>query len=106
MPAPLFVIPALTAGGLGLLVTNLLRWFFLAHLASFVIRAFAVLGLAWFTNEMVVENVLQLIQTRMGGIPGNMAEWLDALEIDKVISIMASAYTLLAVKRLFLGKSG
>lgn len=98
-------LPLLAAGTLGPLIANILRYVFLAHLAGFVLRAFAVLGLAWFTNEMIVENVLSLIQNRMGGIPGNLAEWMDALEIDKVISIMASAYTLLSVKKLFLGKS-
>jgi hypothetical protein len=99
------IVPALAAGGMGLFLTNMLRWFFMAHLAAFVLRAFAVLGLAWFTNEMIVTNVLDLIHSRMSGIPGYMAEWMDALEIDKVISITASAYLLLSVKRLFLGRS-
>ena len=98
-------LPVLAVGGLGAIVAQVLRYVFLAHLAGFVIRCFALLGLTWFTNEMIVENVLGLIQSRMQGLPGEVAMWLDALEIDKVISIAASAFTLLGAKRLFLGKS-
>lgn len=98
-------VPLLALGGLGAILTQVLRYVFLAHLAGFVIRCFALLGLTWFTNELIVENVLSLIQSRMQGMPGDFAMWLDALEIDKVISILASAFTLLGAKRLFLGKS-
>lgn len=98
-------IPLLAAGGLAALLTQLFRYLFLAHIASFIARALGVLGLAWFTNEVIVDPVLDMIRNSAGGVPADLAAWLDAFGIDEVISIVASAYTLLSAKRVFLGKN-
>jgi hypothetical protein len=93
------------AGSLAPVIGQVLRYVFMAHLAGFVIRLFAVLGLALFTSEYLLDPVLDMITGKVGGIPASLAEWLSAFGIDKVISIIASAYTVLSVKRVFLGKS-
>lgn len=98
-------LPIVAAGVLGPLLAQVLRYVFMAHLAGFVIRLFGTLGLSFFTNEYIVEPALQMIQGNAGGIPASLAVWLDFFGIDNVISIMASAYSLLGIKHVFLGKS-
>jgi hypothetical protein len=104
MPAPLLLAP-LAAGGISAILVHAIRWVFLAHVASFVVRAFAVLGLAYFTNEYLLEPVLALINSNLTGMPGDLADWMDAFGFDNVISILVSAHSIAAVKRLFLGKA-
>jgi hypothetical protein len=98
-------LPLLAAGGLAALFTTVLRYVFLAHLGSIVLRLFAVLGLSWITNEMIVENILDMIHGNVAGVPSQLASWMSFFGFDKVISIVASAYTLVGVKRVFLGKA-
>lgn len=99
-------LPILAAGALSGVLVTALRYLFLAHLGAFVFRLFAVLGLSWATNELAVEPLLQAIQGNMAGIPSTLAAWLDAFGFDNVISILASGYTMLAVKQVFLSRRG
>lgn len=98
--------PLLAAGGAAALVGTIFRYLFLAHLGAFILRAMAVIGLTFVTNEVIVEPLLLMVQSNAAGMPGQLAGWLDAFGIDNVISIVCSAYTLLATKKLFLGKAG
>lgn len=99
MPVPVL------AGALAPLLIQVLRYVFMAHAVGFIIRIFSVIGLTLATNEYVVEPLLDIVRGEAQGVPAEMAEWLSFFGIDKVISIMASAYTLLAVKKVFLGKA-
>src|SRR5688500_7306904 len=98
-------IPVLLAGSAGALLAQVLRYVFMAHLAGFVIRLFSVLGLSLATNYVVVDPVLDLIHANLSGMNGTIVRWLDFLEFDKVISILASAYTLRSLRHVFLGKA-
>lgn len=98
--------PAVLAGGavMGLL-TRVLTWFFLAKGAAIVIRIIGTLGLAFFTYEWVLTPVIGMIDANVNGMPPEFNEWMRALGVFEVISIIVSAYVLLAGKRIFLGKS-
>lgn len=100
---PLVLAPIIAA--LGPVLKAVLLWLLVAKGAAIIARLFLVLGLALFTNEWLLNPMLDMIQGRAGGIPAEMRVWLSAFGIDKVISIMATAYTLLAAKRVFLGRT-
>lgn len=99
MPIPLLTAPA------SALLTQVLRYVFMAHLAGFVIRMFSVLGLSLVTNELVVDPVLDLLHSNLTGMSGSIVRWLDFMQFDRVISILATAYTLRSVRHVFLGRS-
>ncbi|MGY0559494.1 DUF2523 family protein [Luteimonas sp. A277] len=97
--------PAILAGGAiaGVLI-QVLRWFFFAYGAAVVMRVLGVLGLAYFTYEFVLDPAIQMIDANINALPVQLTEWMRALGIFEVFSIIVSAYLLLAGKRVFLGK--
>lgn len=98
--------PAVLAGGLASgLLGRLLTWFFLAKGAAIVIRIIATLGLAFMTYELVLTPVISMVDANVNGMPPELNEWLRALGIFECISIIVSAYLLLAGKRVFVGRS-
>ena len=62
------------------------------------------LGLVIVTNELLMDNVVDVATSAWGGIPGNFACWLGAVGVTKMASICLSALTLLGAKKLFFGK--
>ncbi|MEZ0470075.1 hypothetical protein [Luteimonas salinilitoris] len=102
MPLPAY----LAVGGLAYILKRVLLWVLLAKGAAIVARILGVLGLAFFTNELVIQPVMNMIQNTAGGIPAELRVWLSALAIDKVISIVCTAYLVLAGKRVLLGRAG
>lgn len=104
MPLPV-VLPVLATGGIAAVIVTALRWFFMAHFAAAVIRLFAVLGIAWSTNELLIQPLIDQATTAWGALSGDLRLWLGAFGIDKVVSITISAYTIYGIKRLFLGKT-
>lgn len=102
-PAALVVAPFIAA--LRPFLTKLLVWLLVAKGAAIVGRVLMVLGLALFTNEWIVNPMLDAIQGHANGIPPELRVWLSAFAVDRVISIVATAYLLLGAKRVFLGKS-
>ncbi len=90
---------------LGPLLKTVLMWLLVAKGAAIIARFFIVLGIALFTNEWVVQPLLDQIQGHASGIPPELRVWLSAFAVDRVISIVATAYLLLGTKRVFLGKS-
>lgn len=101
MAFPAVLLGGAAAGVLG----RVLLWFFLAKGAAIVVRIIATLGLAFFTYEMVLTPAISMIDSSVNGLPPQLNEWLSALGIFEVFSIIVSAYLLLAGKRIFLGKS-
>ena len=98
--------PAILAGGVAWgLLARLLTWFFLAKGVAIVVRIIATLGLAFFTYELVLTPVIGMVDPNVNGMPPEFNEWMRALGIFECISIIVSAYLLLAGKRVFLGKS-
>lgn len=88
------------------LLKTLFLWLLVAKGAAIIARIFIVLGIALFTNELIVQPILDMIQGNAAGIPQQLRQWLSAFGIDRVISIIATAYMLLMAKRVFLGRTG
>lgn len=95
-------MPLLAA--LGPLLAQVMRYVFMAHLAGFVIRLFTMLGMSLATNEFVVEPLMNMVHGNASGVPADLAVWMSAFGVDKVISIIVSAYTLVGIKRVFVVK--
>lgn len=89
---------------LGPILKTVLLWLLVAKGAAIIARIFLVLGIALFTSEWLVGPLLDQIQGRASAIPPEMRVWLSAFGIDRVISIVATAYMILAAKRVMLGK--
>lgn len=99
-------LPAVLMGGVaGGLLARILLWFFLAKGAAIVVRIIATLGLAFFTYEWVLTPVITMVDTNVNGLSPEFNEWMRALGIFEVMSIIVSAYLLLAAKRIFVGRS-
>lgn len=97
-------MPILLAA-LGPLLMQVLRWLFLAKLASFIARAFAVLGIAWATNEYLMEPLIEQATNAWLAMPVDLVQWLTAFGIPQVVSILLSAYAIYGVKQLVLVKA-
>lgn len=101
MPIPI----GLAAGGLGAVVAQGMRWFFLAYGAATVTRLFTALGIAWGTYEFVLQPAMDLADTYWSAMPAELLVWLRAFGVMEAASIVVSAYALWGLKRLFLRKS-
>lgn len=97
-------MPVLLAA-LGPLLAQVMRYVFMAHLAGFLIRLLTVFGVSLATNEYIVEPIMDLIHGNAQGVPADLAMWLSAFGIDRVISIMVTAYGIVELKRVFVTKS-
>lgn len=100
MPVPLLAAPLA-----GILV-SVLRWLFLAKLASWVTRVLVMLGLGLATNEYLLGPMISHVKNGYAGVPSSVAIWISAFGVDQVASIMLSAYTLIGLKQVFLARSG
>lgn len=98
-------LPLLALGGLGAILSRVLLMVALSKGAVIVARILGVLGLSILTNEHVVEPMLDMISGNAGGVPADLRIWLSAFGVDRVISIVVSAYSILGVKRAFFGKA-
>lgn len=98
-------LPLLAVGGLAGILSQVLRWFFLAYGAATVTRLFAALGIAWGTYEYVLQPALDSAQSYWAGMPADMIGWLRYLGVMEVASIIVSAYMLWGLKKLFLRKA-
>lgn len=94
MPALAALLPAIFA-----IISRLL----MLKAAMWLIHVMVFLGLAFMTNEAIVAPLVGMLQEGVGGLPADITQWAGALGIDKVISILVSAYTIRAAKRVFLG---
>lgn len=86
-------------------IRRALLWFFIAKGAAVIARLFGALGLAVFTYQFVIEPAVQMVDANVANLPPQLGEWLSALGIFEVMSIIVSGYVLLAAKRVFLGRS-
>ncbi|WP_202840847.1 DUF2523 family protein [Luteimonas saliphila] len=98
-------LPLLAAGGVAALLSQVLRWFFLAYGAAMVTRLFVTLGIAWGTYEFVLQPAITLADQYWNAIPPELGIWLRYLGAYECASIIISAYLLWGVKRLFLRKA-
>ena len=73
---------------------------------AWIASALVALGLGLGTQGVVVGPALDYVQSSIGGLPGNIADWLGVLNIDKYFTIIGSAYVAGVTKRVILRKLG
>lgn len=106
MPFPLLAIPAgATLGAVTVgVIQRILIWVLLAKGAAVIARTMGVLGIAWFTYEVILEPAINLATGYWQGLPAELLVWLRAFGVMECASIIVSGYALWAAKKLFLGK--
>lgn len=89
----------------------------LAILGPWIMRFFAVkgvlmvggflsrIGLVLMTDKMVVQPLIDAAMQAWATVPPEFQCWFGAIGVTKMASIMVSALTLIAAKRVFFGKS-
>ena len=98
MPIPL------VAGALSPILMQVLRWLFLAKLASFIGRLFVGLGIGLATHEFVIEPFLTGAEGAWLSLPPEVGQWISAFGVDVAVSILLSAEAIAATKDLVLQK--
>lgn len=98
MPLPVIIGPILT--GLGALLSRLV----FTRAGQWVIALLASLGIALSTQTLVMGPITNYAAQGFAGLPGNIAEWVGFLNIDKYVSIVISAYAGAAIKNVILRK--
>lgn len=94
----------LVAGGVVAALVTALRWVLLAHGAAIVARILGTLGLAFVSYRYVVTPVLDQLKASLATLPSELLVWISALGLDKVISILASAYLIAVARSVVLGR--
>lgn len=79
-----------------------LSWMFATQAILWVVKVLGLLGLAFATNEYVVEPVITHVTTAWANLPPEFALWGKALGLYEVVSLLLSAYTIMAAKKVFL----
>lgn len=90
------------------LVGLLVRAFTFALIAKvgwFILRAFAFLGIALTTYQLLVEPLITNARNAWSGMPAELLAWVGLFGLDKVVTILLSAYGIAAVKRVFFTKA-
>lgn len=96
MPAPVILAPLIAWG------VRALAFMFATKAALWVVNILGTLGLALATNELLMEPLIQHVTTAWQGLPADVVTWGRALGLTEGASILLSAYTLLAGKKVFL----
>lgn len=81
----------LVGGVLGGLFAGLSR-LFSTRLGTWVAGAMLFLGIELVASNFVVGPLLDEVIGAFAGLPGDMAAWLAFLNVDRYITIVASAY--------------
>lgn len=74
------------------------------RLGMWLLSALAFMGLAWTTQTVAIGPIMNQVSAHMGGVSGDLAQWMGVLRLDQYVSIVLSAYTTGNVKRAFLAK--
>ena len=96
MPAPILLAPLAAALIRGLMVMISMK------AVLWVVKVMGLLGIAFATNEYVVEPLLDLVVAQWNALPPEITQWLRAFGVTEVASMMVSAYTIVAAQRVFL----
>lgn len=76
------------------------------RIGQWVLSALAFLGLAWTTQTVAIEPAISQVASSMGGVSGDLAQWMGVMRLDSYVSIVLSAFTVGTVKRAILAKRG
>jgi len=67
-----------------------------------VVKVMGLLGLAFATNEYVLDPLLNLIDQQFAALPPAVAQWMRAFGVTEVASMIVSAFTIVGAQRVFL----
>lgn len=73
-----------------------------AKAVLWVVKVMGLLGLAFATNEYVLDPLLTLIDQQFAALPPSVAQWMRAFGVTEVASMIVSAFTIVAAQRVFL----
>ena len=96
MPAPVLLAPLIAALLRGIMIMMSVK------AVLWVVKVMGLIGIAFATNEYVVEPLLDLIVTQWNALPPEITQWLRAFGVTEVASMMVSAFTIVAAQRVFL----
>lgn len=68
----------------------------------FVVRIMGLLGIAFATNEYVLEPLLAQAEAAWNGVPQDIVQWCRAFGVTEVVSMIVTAYTISGAQRVFL----
>ena len=96
MPLPLVGV------GIWAVLSSVLGRLVASRLGFWIAAALGTLGLQLVTQTAVVGPAIDLVSTKFSGFPADLLAWVAFLNVDKMITIILSAYaaaaTLSAVK--------
>lgn len=101
MPLPL---AGVAASALAPLLQQVFRWFVFSMAAKAVLKIMAHFGVALATNKLLIQPLLDMVVSKWHSMPVELSQWLGALGIDVVVSILISAYSIEGLSRVFLVK--
>ena len=87
---------------LGSLLVQLAR----TYLPGIVGRVLLALGIGFATHAFAVGPMLALLQSYVSGMPAVLVQTFSAIGLDKVCTMLFSAYAARAASRLLLVKRG
>lgn len=76
------------------------------RIGQWILSALLFFGLSWATQTVAMGPLLSQVSSHMGGVTGDLAQWMGVLRLDSYVSVVLSAYTVGNVKRAFLAKRG
>ena len=85
---------------LGSIIINLLR----QYLPGILGRVLLAFGIGFAAHSFAVEPMLNLIQAQTGSLPAVLAQTFSAIGMDKVITMIFSAYAAKTASNLILSK--
>jgi len=62
------------------------------RLGQWCLSALAFFGIQWAAQEFAVDPILDLIKSSFSGAPGTILQWLGFLNVDRYVTLVASAY--------------
>lgn len=96
------VVLAPIFAGLGAMLSRLV----FTRAGGWIIATLASLGLALGTQSLVLGPLVNYVSQGFGGLPGDVAEWVGFLNVDRYASIVISAYVGAALKGVLLRRTG
>lgn len=96
MAVPVVLVPLIAALIRALLVM------FSVKAVLWVVKVMGLLGIAFATNEYVLEPLLDMITTQWNALPPDLTAWLRAFGVTEVASMYVSAFTIVSGQRVFL----
>jgi hypothetical protein len=71
-----------------------LRIFIIANVVGFAVRIIAAMGFVFYVVDPVINILVGMLSGQFGGLPPVVSGWVGFLNIDRFVSLVLSAYTI------------